>query len=205
MEETVGTVKVRFSSEAGHCPAASERRFPRLTGPSDFSYHQGMEGDRLNRACSPEAMFCEFLEIARLLNEEFDETPVLYGSLGLSRLVSSPLDPEDIDVLVRDVVLDKSWHRLRAGMIRLGFNLVHEAEHEFRRKGLSVAFAPNDLDQFVGLDQSSLLTASESGASYHYLGLAQYRLVYAMSAKDGYRAEKRGKADRKKQIGRAHV
>ena len=56
--------------------------------------------------------YFEFLHIASLINQILDTTPLLFGSLGLEKRLNKNLDADDIDVLIPEMILNKSWNRL---------------------------------------------------------------------------------------------
>ncbi len=62
----------------------------------------------------------EFLKIAAMLNKKLGCTPLLFGSLGLSRRLDADLLPDDIDVLLPREFLTDRWTELTALMHALG-------------------------------------------------------------------------------------
>lgn len=141
----------------------------------------------------------EFLKIAAALNQKLGCTPLLFGSLGLSRRLDADLSPDDIDVLLPREFLTDRWAELTALMHSLGYTLYDLHEHAFEREGLSAAFAELEgLADFAGVDVSAIPILSDAGCNYRLLTLFDYRKVYAASAKDGYRRDKKMKNDRSK-------
>ena len=141
----------------------------------------------------------EFLKIAAMLNKKLGCTPLLFGSLGLSRRLDADLLPDDIDVLLRREFLTDRWTELAALMHALGYALYDLHEHAFEREGLSAAFAELEgLADFAGVDVGAIPILSDGDCSYRLLTLSDYRKVYAASAKDGYRRDKKMKNDRAK-------
>ena len=141
----------------------------------------------------------EFLQIAHALNTRLGCTPLLFGSLGLSRRLEADLSPDDIDVLLPREFLADRWAELAELMHSLGYALYDLHEHAFGREGLSAAFAELEgLADFAGVDVGAIPILSDTGSSYRLLTLSDYRKVYAASAKDGYRRDKKLKNDRAK-------
>ena len=50
-----------------------------------------------------------FFENAKLLNDEFNINPLMYGSLGLEYLSNINLNSDDIDILIPEVYLIDKW------------------------------------------------------------------------------------------------
>ena len=50
-----------------------------------------------------------FFENARLLQEEMQIVPLLYGSLGLEYLTKENLGADDIDILISEIYLSEQW------------------------------------------------------------------------------------------------
>lgn len=138
-----------------------------------------------------------FLEIGRMLNESLAVVPVLYGSLGLDRLLCAPITVGDIDLLVPRSILAERWALLVNELRRREFTLLDMDEHEFARDGgVHVMFAAEeDLLCFAGIDAHVLPELEDAGVRFRSLDLWQFRAVYTASSQDGYRRGKRGDAD----------
>ncbi|MEA3475633.1 MAG: hypothetical protein U9R23_04235 [Candidatus Cloacimonadota bacterium] len=141
----------------------------------------------------------EFLRIAKCLNTELDITPVLYGSLGLSRLIKKDLDSKDIDILVPQKYITTDWSELQKTLSKIDYQLVDEKEHEFiyLNNKIGIAFE-EDLFSFAKVDHKKLKIVSDNGVNYKILDLNQYRMVYEVSKNDSYRSQKNNKKDLKK-------
>ena len=137
-----------------------------------------------------EEKFQIFTEIAGALNKEFDIVPVLYGSLGLARLLKEDIDINDIDVLVPDEYVDEKWEDLKTVAEEIGFELVNISEHEFIRDAQRIAFAEYDILDDVNLTIKDLKESREGNISFYELNLKQYLMVYRYCLKDGYRKTK---------------
>ena len=143
--------------------------------------------------------YTAFLQIAHALNTQLGCTPLLFGSLGLSRQLETDLSPDDIDILLPREFLTNRWTELTGVMHALGYALYDCHEHAFERAGLSAAFAELEgLGDIAAVDVASIPTVSHGGCHYPLLTLADYRKVYAASAKDGYRRDKKMKNDHAK-------
>ena len=141
----------------------------------------------------------EFLRIAKHLNSELNIVPVLYGSLGLSRIVGKSLKPEDIDILVSQKYITTEWETLRKTLSRINYRLVDEKEHEFIRSLYKIGIAyEEDLLSYAKVDYKKLQTITDDGANYRVLDIKQYRKVYERSKDDSYRVQKNNKKDLEK-------
>lgn len=148
---------------------------------------------------SPHSSFELFLTVAAQLNRELAVTPVLYGSLGLSRIINAPQLVGDIDILVPAVFIGDRWAELIAVMSHLRFVLADANEHAFTRGEDDVAFADQEsLLPFAGINPSMLKTATVHSVQFKELTPSDYLAVYRVSQHDGYRQEKRGKRDAEK-------
>jgi len=140
-----------------------------------------------------------FLEVAGELNKSFEIIPILYGSLGLNRVIEENGTVNDIDILVPNEFVDGKWDELIETMNRLDFKLKNEHEHEFIREGKIIAFATNlDLVEMAGIRPEDLKISKESGIEFKELTPVQYLNVYQFMLRDSYRQEKRGTADKDK-------
>jgi len=141
----------------------------------------------------------EFLRITRCLNTKLNITPVLYGSLGLSRIIKKDLGSEDIDILVPQKYITTGWKELQKTLLKINYQLVNEKEHEFicLNNKIGIAFE-EDLLSFAKIDHKELKIVSSGGAKYKILDINQYRKVYEKSKKDSYRSQKNNKKDLKK-------
>ena len=141
----------------------------------------------------------EFLSAAAQINETFQVSPLLFGSLGLERRLGISLNSDDIDVLLPERLLTADWQRLIAMMEKLSYTLQDEEEHEFVKGDFRVAYASiENLEPFAGVDLNLIPLINDQGASYYLLELADYLKVYEASSKDGYRKNVKNKQDQQK-------
>ena len=140
-----------------------------------------------------------FFENARLLQEEMQIVPLLYGSLGLEYLTKENLGADDIDVLIPGVYLSEQWAAFRAMLERKGYRLIAEHEHTFEKNGIHVSYARlEELESFVGIAASDIPTLEAYSIQFQLLTLEQYLKVYTASSKDGYRMNVKEKKDQEK-------
>ena len=146
-----------------------------------------------------EKKFEVFLEVARKLNDFFNVIPILYGSLGLYKIIGEFSRANDIDVLVPDELIHEKWKELINFMEEFGFKLVDEKEHEFIKNNEIVAFGNGlDLLNIAKIDIKDLLLSEIKGTKFKELSARQYLLCYQSMLRDKYRQEKLSKNDRQK-------
>ena len=137
-----------------------------------------------------------FLENARLLSDNLDIVPLLYGSLGLEYLTGDALGSDDIDILVPRVFITERWHEFKALLEAQGYVLVDEHEHTFVRDDVAYSYADiEDLESFAGIHAEDIEMHEVDGVRFMVLTLEQYLAVYQKSSKDGYRVNVRQKKD----------
>jgi hypothetical protein len=68
----------------------------------------------------------EFLRVAKQLNNELKITPVLYGSLGLSKIIQKDLNSQDIDILVPQKYITTEWDKLIKTFQEINYQLINE-------------------------------------------------------------------------------
>ena len=136
----------------------------------------------------------EFTNLAKNLNS-IGIIPVLYGSLGLSKLINQDLNSQDIDVLIPENFLKKEWDQLKIFIEKLGYDLIDLHEHEFNKNGITIAFASEeDLLPFADIDYTKLEVIQDMG-NYKTLRIDDYLKVYEKSLIDGYRKIKNDNKD----------
>ncbi len=141
-------------------------------------------------------MINEFLRIAKELNTHFGITPLLYGSLGLGKLLNYDLKPQDIDFLIPLKYIDSEWLSFKIQIEDLGYSLVDLHEHEFSNGKYKIAFADIEgLKKDINITPDQIDTIEEYGVIYKMLNLQQYLCAYEFSSKDGYRRNKNGNKD----------
>jgi hypothetical protein len=141
-------------------------------------------------------LYKEFIYISRLLNENLEIVPVLYGSLGLEKVAKVDFSPQDIDILVPLTYLEEKWQLLQHTMEQLGYMMVNLQEHEFIKNDIKIGFAfTEDLLKFADVDYTSLNVFEDNGSEYYLLTISDYLKVYNKSLQDGYRRTKNNNKD----------
>lgn len=145
-----------------------------------------------------------FLEIARTLNESLGIIPIIFGSLGLNRVIGEFKKANDIDILLPDDFVNGKFAELDQTMIRLGFQFnkkiktALDHEYEFVREGDMVSFGPEE--EWLNLLKTSReeLNVSEVvGVNFKEFSAKQYLKIYQILALIPER-QKKGKEDDKK-------
>lgn len=140
-----------------------------------------------------------FLQNTRLLQQAFDITPLLYGSLGLEYLTGEDLNSDDIDILIYEKYLTDKWEEFKTALGKDGYTLADEHEHTFCKEDVYYSYASiEELETFAGISVSQIEVKKERNASFRILSLEQYLTVYRKSSKDGYRVGVRNKKDKEK-------
>lgn len=140
-----------------------------------------------------------FLDNARLLQQAFNITPLLYGSLGLEYLTGEDLNSDDIDILIYQKYLTDEWDKFRTVLEKEGYVLTDEHEHTFCKDSVYYSYASiEELYSFAGISLTKIEVKIEEGIKFRLLTLEQYQTVYRASSKDGYRVNVRNKKDKEK-------
>lgn len=141
--------------------------------------------------------FETFLEVAKELDNFFNVILILYGSLGLYRIIGEHGKVNDIDVLISKEFVNARWNELIVFMKSLNFELKNEKEHEFIRGENTIAFAQDDdLINMAKIDPDSLKISKVKGVWFKELSAEQYLSLYSLMLRDNYRQEKRGESDK---------
>ena len=140
-----------------------------------------------------------FFENARLLHQEMQIIPLLYGSLGLEYLTKENLGADDIDILIPEIFLAEQWSVFRAMLERNGYRLIDVHEHTFEKDGIHFSYAClEELEPFAGISESDIAIFEANHIQFRLLTLEQYLKVYTASSKDGYRMNVKEKKDQEK-------
>ena len=141
----------------------------------------------------------EFLKIAKCLADELSIIPILYGSLGLAKLIGKNLNSKDIDILVPQKYITTEWEQLQKALSKINYKLADEKEHEFICGDSKIGIAyEEDLLPFANVEYKELKIEDDNGVKYKTLDLFQYRKVYEASKKDSYRLQNKNKKDSEK-------
>ena len=135
------------------------------------------------------AKFRNFLENAKLLNEQFRIVPLLYGSLGLENITEADLHSDDIDILIpEEFVTGENWLPFMQFLEANGYTLIDEHEHTFIKEDIEYSYASiENLKSFANIDPRDIGIYEKSGVRYKSLSLDQYLTVYQRSLEDDYR------------------
>ncbi len=140
-----------------------------------------------------------FFENTRLLQEEMQIIPLLYGSLGLEYLTKESLSADDIDILIPGKFLSEQWRAFRAMLERNGYCLIDAHEHTFEKNGIHFSYARlEELESFAGIAMTDIQVLEANYSQFRLLTLEQYLKVYTASSKDGYRMNVKEKKDQEK-------
>lgn len=141
-------------------------------------------------------LYKEFISVSRILNQQLDIVPVLYGSLGLGKVTKVDFSPQDIDILVPLTFLEEKWKIFKHTMEQSDYTMVDLNEHEFIKNDIKIGFAfTEDLLEFADVDYKNLKVFQDNGAKYHLLTISDYLKVYNKSLQDGYRRTKNNNKD----------
>ena len=136
----------------------------------------------------------EFKYISKQLNN-LDIIPLLYGSLGLEQQLKIDLYPDDIDILIPKIWLNKNWQDLRFIMNKNGYYLFDKHEHSFK-KNYIIAFAP--IEQFIDkFTVNNISQKIEDNCKFYELSLEDYLKVYNKFMDDEYRINKKDRDQEK--------
>ena len=123
---------------------------------------------------------------------------ILYGSLGVSIYLGPFREFDDVDLLVDDEYVGRKWSALKNLMIKEGFEVSDEKEHEFvNTNGVKVAFAGKSVlvdDKICDL-VDGVIKITVDGIEVKTLKLDGFIKAYTFSSTDGYRIEKQGNSD----------
>lgn len=120
-----------------------------------------------------------FLEIAGQLNK-YGIFPILYGSLGVARLIKVN-DVEDIDIIVPDVWLTDKLSEFKKIMKDIGFEQDKDYPHEFNRtkKEGHVGFAlKSSLKKDLGVIPKKIKSTEINGIKFDELSAKDYIMIY---------------------------
>ncbi len=137
-----------------------------------------------------------FFENAKLLADNFQIIPLLYGSLGLEHLTGENLNADDVDILIPKAFITEEWDEFKSVLENNEYTLINENEHEFEKEGVHYSYAQiEELERFADISLSEIAVFDKDGVAYKLLSLTQYLKVYTASSKDGYRTSVREKKD----------
>jgi len=140
-----------------------------------------------------------FLEVAKNLNNFLNVTPILYGSLGLYKIIGEHGKCEDIDILIPNEFVNERWSELIDVMEKMGFKLGNEHKHEFICGSGTIAFLEqNDLIRRINLYPNSLMVHSINNIKFKELSAENYLSAYKFMVQDEHREKEKKKSDQEK-------
>lgn len=141
-------------------------------------------------------LYTEFLILTEVINRELKVTPVLYGSLGLGKLLGVDFEPQDIDFLISGEFVKDKWEELKSLIVSRGYILEDEGEHQFFNGSIRIAFADMEvLKRDLNIEPENLIITRDCNASFRELDIKDYLKAYEFSSRDGYRREKKSGKD----------
>lgn len=118
-----------------------------------------------------------FLEIAKTLNK-YGITPILYGSLGLYRIVGQLDEINDIDIIIPNKNLIDRFSELMKIMEEIEYRQDAHYPHEFTKGNGQIGFEPDsDLNE-LGIDSEKLKITEIDDSKFKELSPADYLKVY---------------------------
>ncbi len=140
-----------------------------------------------------------FLKIAKNLNCFLNITPIVYGSLGLYRIIGEHGRCEDIDILIPNEFVNERWNELIEVMERMGFKLGNEDKREFMCDSGAIAFLEqNDLIRRINLYPDTLIAHSINNIKFKELSIENYLAAYKFMVQDEHREKEKKKSDQEK-------
>lgn len=124
-----------------------------------------------------EQKFKTFLEVAAMLNKH-GIIPILYGSIGLYRVVELQDEVDDIDITIPNEILVNRFDDLEKIMKEMNFSRDPDYKHEFLRGDDCVGFElENELIEW-GIDTHNLKITKINDAQFKELSASDYLNVY---------------------------
>lgn len=122
--------------------------------------------------------FATFLEIAQALNRH-GIVPILYGSLGLYKIIGELDEIGDIDITIQNKYLEKEFSELMKIMAEIGYSQDKIYPHEFTKGEGQIGFEPeNELVEDTGVDVKNLKITKINGAEFQELTPEHYLIIY---------------------------
>jgi len=135
-----------------------------------------------------EKKFLTFLEIARALNRH-DIVPILYGSLGLYRIIGELSEVNDIDIVVPEIYLKEKFSELAGIMTEIRYKQDSMYPHEFTGRDHQIGFeSKEEIEAYEGVNFSDFKITKIDDAEFKELSAEDYLVVYKKNLK--FREEK---------------
>ncbi len=122
--------------------------------------------------------FKTFLDVTRELNKH-EIIPILYGSLGLSRII--PVDQvNDIDIVIPNIWLEAKFNKLKQIMQVLGYEQDANYPHEFVKEDINIGFEPeSELEEDINKTIQELNLSVIDDAKFRELTPQDYKKIYS--------------------------
>jgi hypothetical protein len=138
-------------------------------------------------------VYRHFTDIAKELNNN-NVTPIIYGSLGLSLLISYPSKINDMDFLISS---EEEFSICSSISEKQGFVFDPEHDREFEGNGTFVSFLnQKDIEDLIG-HKLKLKLSQLDGAKFYNLSLEDYLNIYETGLRNKWRRRKKIKSDNK--------
>lgn len=122
--------------------------------------------------------FKTFLEIAKALNRK-GIMPILYGSLGLYRIVGELDEIGDVDVTIQNKYLEDKFPELMEIMAGIGYSQDKKYPHEFTKGEGQIGFElESELLEDTGVKIEELKTSKIDGVEFKELEPKHYLIIY---------------------------
>ena len=126
--------------------------------------------------------FQTFLEITKELNRHAI-FPILYGSLGVSRLIKVK-DIDDIDIVIPNVWLVANFAKFKKIMEVIGYKQDSQYPHEFTKGEGQIGFEPkSELKKDMGIEPEDIKWTVIDGIKFGELSAKHYLKIYGETLK----------------------
>ncbi|MEK7227586.1 MAG: hypothetical protein AAB641_01710 [Patescibacteria group bacterium] len=122
--------------------------------------------------------FRTFLEIAETLNKHHI-VPIIYGSLGLYRIIEQLDEINDIDITISDKNLIDKFTELKEIMDSIEYKQDPNYMHEFTKGEGQIGFEPESELADLGIDIDNLKIAEINGVRFKELSVQDYLKIYS--------------------------
>lgn len=123
-------------------------------------------------------------EACKLLNQQFNHVPIVYGSLCLSHYIENHLGIKDIDLLLPIQMIDEQKEALISAFKNHGFDYIETELLTFRKDNVDVEIAR--LEDWVSLCNFMLDTSTVhlESCAYKVLSIDDLRRLYVFLHQD---------------------
>jgi len=118
-----------------------------------------------------------FLEIAKVLNKH-GIIPILFGSLGLYRIIDQVDEVNDIDIIIPNKNLIDQFDMFNKIMTEIGYKQDKTYPHEFTKGEIQIGFEPESDIEKLGINPAELQITSMENSKFRELTATDYLKVY---------------------------